>query len=89
MIYAHQHNIIKGHQHAYSIKQLPAKQTVAEKCQLCDAMHHTNMVMSATIFHVVVAVSGHVYKNVEYNFTSLALILSGGRAPPPSAIYCC
>jgi hypothetical protein len=84
MVYSHQHNTVKGIH--YISKDLP-KQTVTEKCQLCDVMHHNTMVKTNLVYFNPVKVIGHVFKSVDYNFTDTQLILSFGRAPP-SEIYC-
>jgi hypothetical protein len=80
MVYSHQHILIKGitkHSHRGS------GQTVKEKCLLCDAMHHTDaVVVSNNIFLISLVTSDHVFKPGDYNFISIALILSAGRAPP-------
>jgi hypothetical protein len=82
MVYAHQHKLIPGAKQTYSAKQQQPKQILTEKCQLCDAMHHNSMVINSGGNFTPVVVTCYVYKSPEYNFTSLALILSGGRAPP-------
>lgn len=82
MVYAHQHKLIQGAKQTYSANQQQPKQTLTEKCQLCDAMHHNSMVMTDQVNFSSVAVTNYFYKSPVYNFTSLALVLSGGRAPP-------
>jgi hypothetical protein len=86
MVYSHQHKLIKGTAQTYSPNKQQPRQTVSEKCQLCDAMHHIGMVITQQANFSPVVVTDCVYKSPVYNFTSLALILSGGRAPP-SANY--
>jgi hypothetical protein len=79
MVFAHQH-LIKYHTHQTSCNQ----QTVTEKCQLCDAMHHNSMtVVDHQYFNPVVS-TDYFYTQGKYNFISIALILSSGRAPPLS-----
>jgi hypothetical protein len=82
MVYAHQHKLIQGTKHNYSLNQQQARQTLTEKCQLCDAMHHNSMVISGRVNFTPVVIEDYVYISPEYSFTSLALILAGGRAPP-------
>jgi hypothetical protein len=82
MVYAHQHKLIQGAKQTYLAKQQQPKQILTEKCQLCDAMHHNSMVMAGQVNFSPVAAANYVYKSSVYNFTSLALVLSGGRAPP-------
>ena len=87
MVYAHQHNIIKPGKTYHIFKNLP-KETVKEKCALCDSMNHNTMVIANGIFFNQVLVAGHVFKSFEYNFKSISLILSCGRAPPVSKSSC-
>ncbi|MCR8557485.1 hypothetical protein KXD93_07525 [Mucilaginibacter sp. BJC16-A38] len=82
MVYSHQHKLIKETEQSYSANKPQPHQTVSEKCQLCDAMHHNSMVITSNVTVSPISVTDHVYKSPVYNFTSLALILSGGRAPP-------
>jgi len=79
MIYAHQHNVARG---TYNISKSLSQQTVSEKCYLCDVMHHNVMDITAQVFFNHVTVAEHVFKNNKYNFTSIQLIQSSGRAPP-------
>lgn len=84
MVYSHQHALIKGitkHNHLAE-----GRQTVKEKCLMCDAMHHTDAVaVSNTSFLIPLVTSDHVFKPGDYDFISIALILSAGRAPPVRA----
>jgi hypothetical protein len=84
MVYAHQHKSINNTSKSFYIPQKIPQQTVSEKCYLCDVMHHNAMVTNTQVYLNPVAVAGHVFKNVAYSFTSIQLILSGGRAPPLS-----
>jgi hypothetical protein len=83
MVYAHQHSVgtapIKS---VYHSPNSSPKQTVAENCQLCDTMHHNAMAVYSQVFFAPVAFSSYTYKAVSYNFISIALVLSAGRAPP-------
>ncbi|CAN5375650.1 hypothetical protein BH09BAC6_BH09BAC6_07280 [soil metagenome] len=82
IVYAHQHKLVKTSTTSYSINKAHPQQTVTEKCRLCDAMHHSHMVLNTgAMFHVLV-VADHTYKGVDYNFTSIAPIHASGRAPP-------
>jgi len=82
MIYAHQHTIINGTVKISSITKNLSRQTVTEKCALCDVMHHNVMVTANTIYYSPVVASTHVFKTFNYNFISIQLILASGRAPP-------
>jgi hypothetical protein len=79
--------LIWSHQHTYQesrsayAKQQP-KQAITENCKLCDAMHHTYMALSSPVCFPPVTVTTYAYKQVSYGFTSISLILSGGRSPP-------
>lgn len=84
MVYAHQHNQIKN---VHSASQHDCKNSshliVKEKCQLCDSMHHTTMELPGPAqYHAVFTTTDRVYISPQYEFTSIALILAAGRAPP-------
>jgi hypothetical protein len=83
MIYGHQHpaSPAVGKQFAASTPAVP-HQTIKEKCDLCDVMHHNAMLASYQVYLNPADAAAHVYKNVGYNFTSIRPILAGGRAPP-------
>lgn len=82
VLYGHQHSFVTGNAKSYSKMGDAPHQSVTEKCAICDVMHHNNMVVSNGTHFAPVAVIGYVYKSFEYNFTSIQLILAGGRAPP-------
>jgi hypothetical protein len=84
MIYAHQHNLTANTSPKYNISKNLSRPTVTEKCALCDAMHHNLMVKGSQAYFEHVKITGYIFKSCEYNFTSISLILSGGRAPPVS-----
>jgi hypothetical protein len=86
MIYAHQHNVVQIISKTHHFSKNQPKQTVKEKCYLCDVMHHNTMIVTSQVYFNPVKVIGHAFKNFEYNFKSIQLILSCGRAPP-SSIY--
>jgi len=83
MVYAHQHNIVKKvHLHTVQDSHNSSHELVKEKCALCDSMHHYAM-------ELLNPGSGQSYVTTTilpvspiYEFQSLALILSPGRAPP-------
>ena len=59
--------------------------TVSENCQLCDVMHHNNNMLRVDHHYTIpVTSSAYIYKQGHYDFVSIALILSAGRAPPVS-----
>ena len=85
MVYAHQHYINKG---TYTLNKCHSQKSsahtiVSEKCALCDSMHHVGMdITNTAAYHNVLVSTTFVYKTFQYEFTSIALILSPGRAPP-------
>ncbi|MEO6849011.1 MAG: hypothetical protein ABI203_09280 [Mucilaginibacter sp.] len=82
MVYAHQHLNSSG---SFSVHK--ASQThpvVSEKCQLCDAMHHNSMLINDHQHFSPIVAHHHFYTPGQYNFVSVALILSAGRSPPIS-----
>jgi len=86
MVYAHQHKIIAGNSYKSqrNVKN-QARTIVQEKCSMCDAMHHTNAVISHHTYFSPNIVTKHFYQVYNYDFISIALVLSAGRAPPVSA----
>jgi len=83
MVFAHQHNIIKTiHAKNCTDCHNTSKQEFKEKCQLCDSMHHTDMVMPGDIQYTTFSPSNHSFVTFEYDFKSMSLVLSQGRAPP-------
>lgn len=81
MMYAHQHQIVRAGT-TRDVAKNTSRQTVTEKCSLCDVMHHNVMVTAAAAGFDAITVLSHTFKNLVYNFTSIQLILSSGRAPP-------
>ncbi len=82
MVYAHQHLTQYSISHQQKTDQ--NKTSVTEKCQLCDAMHHTSMVINKILHFTPAICADHFYKQGKYDFVSISLILSSGRAPPVS-----
>jgi hypothetical protein len=82
MIYAHQHKVTCATIIVNSNTKNTSRATVTEKCALCDVMHHNVMLTANTVQFASVAVVTHFYKTFNYSFTSIQLILAGGRAPP-------
>jgi len=85
MIYAHQHSAlpVTGKLSSESRSSVP-HQTFKETCDLCDMMLHNAMLAAYQVYLTPTTVAGHVYQSIEYSFTSIQLILAGGRAPPVS-----
>ncbi len=85
-VYIHQHKIIAGSgPRSYHHNASQPRTTVQENCSLCDAMHHTNAVIDQQVYVSPNLITQHFYKAYNYDFVSIALILSAGRAPPVSA----
>jgi hypothetical protein len=83
MVYAHQHYINKNaHSVVCHSTKSSSQSTISEKCPLCDSMHHISMEMANNINYHNVDSADFIFKTFEYDFTSIALILSTGRAPP-------
>ena len=83
IVYAHQHKIIAGSEHkVHGLAKNQSNQTIQEKCALCDAMHHTDAVINTPFTFIANIVTKPFYKVYNYDFVSIALILSAGRAPP-------
>lgn len=83
MVYAHQHAVTTAASKAayYNPNNQP-KQTLTENCRLCDAMHHSSMVLAKAVYFAPIVISDYIYKTDRYAFISIALILSAGRSPP-------
>lgn len=82
MVYAHQHNYAATASKVYSKVRGCAHQSVTDKCSLCDVMHHSAMLGAGNTYFCPVVVNHHFFRADTYNFTSIQLILAGGRAPP-------
>jgi hypothetical protein len=91
MVYVHQHTILQKKVNTYSIsKNQPLPSAIVQvKCYTCDAMHHnTAITINQPIYFNPIVATDHVYTVGDYDFISIALILSEGRAPP-AIIYSC
>lgn len=83
MVYTHQHQLIKGISKTASVtNNHPPQQTVKEKCDMCDAMHHNFAVIDNPIYAIPQQAVMRVFKPCDYNFVSISLVLASGRAPP-------
>ena len=83
MVFAHQHHASGATSNSIrKTPQNPGQKTVAEKCQLCDAMHNNHMLLTQQVYFSPATAVAHVYAKGDYNFYSVALILSAGRSPP-------
>jgi len=82
IVYSHQHNTNA----AFITKAAhqSSRQHISEKCQLCDAMHHNQVVLGSQAFAPAAAASFQLFTVGSYAFVSVSLILSPGRAPPVS-----
>ena len=90
MVYVHQHNIVQKSVSIYNVAKNQSKPAaiIQEKCYMCDAMHNNAMTISHFVCFDPIVVTAHIFKVGDYDFVSIALILSAGRAPP-SATYSC
>jgi len=80
MAVVHQH--LPGPQRAYQVSKNQPQQTVAEKCYVCDMMHHTQMALftdAPVVPHYTI--SDTQYK-CQHDYVGIGLILSAGRSPP-------
>jgi hypothetical protein len=86
----HQHIILKQSQSTSGItKHKPSHTTtIQEKCYLCDAMHHTAMVLNHPSYYHPIIATNHLFKVGDYNFKSISLILAAGRGPPVAYSAC-
>jgi len=82
MVYAHQHPFSGTPGHVASTSKTVPHQTLKEKCDICDVLLHNAMMASYQVYLPTVNAASHVFKSFQYSFTSIQLILAGGRAPP-------
>lgn len=83
MVFAHQHNITKTiHAKNCTDCHNTSKQEFKEKCQLCDSMHHTYMELPGNSYYTSLSAANHTFITFEYDFKSIALVLSQDRGPP-------
>jgi hypothetical protein len=82
--------IVYSHQHHTNVAPLTktahqsSKQTISDTCPLCDAMHFNHMALTSQVSAKADQVSYHLFVARCYEFVSISLILSPGRAPPVS-----
>jgi hypothetical protein len=82
-VYTHQHKINASHNSkSHGVVKNLSRTIVQEKCSVCDAMHHTNAIINQVTYFNPNIVTKHFYRVYNYDFVSIALILSAGRAPP-------
>ena len=82
MVLVHQHKTMRRATYSVTKSQHKPATSIQEKCDMCDAMHHTAMVLTQQVYHFSVSAQDHVFKQGDYDFVSISLILSSGRAPP-------
>jgi hypothetical protein len=83
VVYTHQHKIFARITAKTKTQKLYIpRATLQEKCSVCDAMHHINAVINHYVYFGPNIVTKHFYKACSYDFVSIALVLSAGRAPP-------
>ena len=84
IVYSHQHQHHTIGSAITKASHQSSRQTISEKCQLCDAMHFNHMALMPQVCAQAEQVSYHLFAVECYGFVSLSLILSSGRAPPVS-----
>ena len=62
-------------------KAKTSKAIFKERCDVCDAMHHTYMLFQQQVYFQPVAVCVHFYQDRTPDFEPIQLILASGRAP--------
>jgi hypothetical protein len=82
MVYTHQHHSLKGVLKTVSVKSPHSPQTIKEKCDMCDAMHHNFVLVDNALYPTHQPVAIHLFKACNYDFISYSLVLAAGRAPP-------
>ena len=82
MVLVHQHKTMQRVAYSASKSQHKPIVTIQEKCDMCDAMHHVAMVLTHHVYYFSVTAHQHIFKQGDYDFVSISLILSSGRAPP-------
>jgi hypothetical protein len=81
IVYSHQHhNVAPSAKTAHQ----SSRQTISDVCPLCDAMHFNHMALTSQVYAQSDQVSYHLFAVGCYDFVSISLILSPGRAPPVS-----
>ncbi|GAA4337383.1 hypothetical protein GCM10023149_46780 [Mucilaginibacter gynuensis] len=80
-MYTHQHHLIKQADKINTAKN-QHQQIFTEKCQICDAMHHTSMDVVHNNYAVHLTAAPYVYHTGDFDFLSFALIQSDGLSPP-------
>jgi len=90
MVYVHQHTIWQKSTSIHSTTKNQPKPVVAvqEKCYMCDAMHHAAITADQLVYFNPVIAVDRVYMVGDYDFVSIALMLSAGRAPPICSCSC-
>lgn len=80
MVYAHQH---RTKVHGIVLNKKPVQKTVNERCDLCDAMHHTVMLPAGQLhLPVIYSTKYSHFISAEQHFVPIGLVLSAGRSPP-------
>jgi len=77
MVFAHQH-----YKHGAISISKSNQPTLKEKCNVCDAMHHTSMLLTQHVYFTpITAIKCH-YQYKKSDLTLIQLVLASGRAPP-------
>jgi hypothetical protein len=79
MVFAHQH-----YKQENAISASKTTPVLKEKCDICDVMHHTHMLLSQHVYFTpAVTVLCH-YQDKQSHVILIQLVLAAGRAPPVS-----
>lgn len=64
------------------VKSSATNATVKEKCDICDAMHHTHAVLSHHVYFAPPVVVACHYQVKQSDVSLIQIVLAAGRAPP-------
>lgn len=78
MVFAHTH-----YKHgSITVTTKTSLPVLKEKCDICDVMHHTHMLLNQHVYFTpAVAVNFH-YQVKQSDVILIQLVLASGRAPP-------
>jgi hypothetical protein len=78
MVYAHTHykqgNVVSTEKNHLTV--------LKEKCDICDVMHHTHMLLTQHIYFTPSVAVLCQYQDKTADITLIQLVLASGRAPP-------
>ena len=74
VVVSHHHYSSDSKIPVYSLKQSSSSQIITEKCNLCDMMHHMDMVMLKTTIPFILPVVSYVQYIRQHDYKGIALI---------------